>query len=70
VKTANPEALYLFVDLDYLRPVNQFSNGFIRNGAESQLQSLANVILRELPNSVIIFSNRPGQKSGLIHRHY
>jgi hypothetical protein len=65
IRKLNPEALYLYVDLDYLRPVNQFGNGFIRNGTESQLQALANVILRELPNSVIIFSNRPGQRSGI-----
>ena len=59
----NPESLYVFVDLDYEAWTGR--NGFVRNGNGILLQNAANAVLDNQPNSAIIFSNRPGQKSGL-----
>jgi len=61
----NPEALFLFIDLDYVNVDQSTGEGFFRNGSSSLLQRSANVVLRNLPNSAILFSNRPGQKSSL-----
>ena len=62
IVTLSPESLYLFIDLDYLSAPNG-------NGSERALVSLiseaSGMLLRRLPNSAIIFSNRPGQQSGL-----
>ncbi|PWN07123.1 hypothetical protein [Rhodohalobacter mucosus] len=58
----SPETLYLFIDLDYLTDPNG-------NSSERELISLiseaSGMLLRMLPNSAIVFSNRPGQQSGL-----
>ncbi|MDX1591288.1 MAG: hypothetical protein R3283_04960 [Balneolaceae bacterium] len=62
VASLSPESLYLFIDLDFL-PNPQHT------GSERMLVSLiseaSGELLRLLPNSAIIFSNRPGQRSGL-----
>lgn len=62
IASLSPESLYLFIDLDYLTTPNG-------NGSERALVSLiseaSGMLLRMLPNSAIVFSNRPGQQSGL-----
>jgi hypothetical protein len=62
---AEPEALFLFVDLEYIESGMGVVNERIRNGGNSLLKRTANELLREHPNSVILFSNRPGQSSGI-----
>jgi hypothetical protein len=59
----NPGALYIFVDLDY--DTWEGSNGRGRNGNGVLLQQAADAVLSQIPNSAIIFSNRPGQRSRL-----
>lgn len=61
----NPERLYLFADLEYIRQTDRLTNGFNRNGTAPLLQQSANMLLRELPNSAIVFSNKPGQHSAI-----
>lgn len=58
-----PEALFLFVDLEYLNGGS--GNNTFRNGNTTALNRAANYLLNELPNSAIVFSNRPGQHSNL-----
>jgi hypothetical protein len=58
----SPGSLFLFVDLEYL----PYQGG---NGSERALVSLiseaSGQLLRSQPNAAIVFSNRPGQRSGL-----
>lgn len=61
----NPDALFLFVDLDYINGEQRGIDSGIRNINAGLLQRTANIILRELPNSAILFSNKPGQISSL-----
>jgi len=65
LKRINPEALFLFIDLDYSESNRQTSNGILRNGMSGLLQRTANIIVRDLPNSAVVFSNRPGQQSSI-----
>ncbi|MDZ7757629.1 hypothetical protein [Rhodohalobacter sp.] len=65
LKRMNPGSLFLFIDLDYSVSDQQTSNGINRNGSSGLLQRTANNILRDLPNSVVVFSNRPGQQSSI-----
>ena len=65
LKRINPGALFLFIDLDYTGRDQQASNGINRNGTSGLLQRTANNILRDLPNTAIVFSNRPGQQSSI-----
>ncbi len=65
LRRAEPEALFLFVDLEYIESSGGVVNERIRNGGNSLLNRTANELLREQPNSVILFSNRPGQSSGI-----
>jgi hypothetical protein len=57
-----PESLYLFADLDYL-PNPDHTNSERR--LVSLISEASGELLRLVPNSAIIFSNRPGQRSGL-----
>ncbi|WP_141691595.1 hypothetical protein [Rhodohalobacter halophilus] len=61
----NPGALFLFVDLDYINGDQQDGESFLRSGESGLLQRTANTIVRELPNSAILFSNKPGQRSNI-----
>ncbi|MEX0647528.1 MAG: hypothetical protein WEA56_10315 [Balneolaceae bacterium] len=65
LKNAQPQELYLFVDLQYQNEEQQFENGSASNGNRTILEETAGVILRELPNSVIVFSSLPNQQSAL-----
>lgn len=65
LKRMNPGSLFLFIDLDYSARDQQSSNQLNRNGSSGLLQRTANNIIRDLPNSVVLFSNRPGQQSSL-----
>jgi hypothetical protein len=65
LKRMNPGSLFLFIDLDYSTGDQQSLNQINRNGSSGLLQRTANSILRDLPNSVIVFSNRPGQQSSI-----
>lgn len=61
----NPESMFLYVDLDFSLGDHEsiWSNG--RSGAALTLLQTANQLLRRLPNTAIIFSNRPGQRSSV-----
>lgn len=61
----NPESLFLFTDLQYVGQPASESDGFNRNGEIALLQQSANIILQDLPNSAIVFSNKPGQQSAI-----
>ncbi len=65
LKRMNPGSLFLFIDLDYSARDQQTSNQLNRNGSSGLLQRTANNIIRDLPNSVVVFSNRPGQQSSI-----
>ncbi|WP_133120183.1 hypothetical protein [Rhodohalobacter barkolensis] len=65
LKRIEPDALFLFIDLDYTGQIDSNSNGFARNGSSGLLQRTANRLVRDLPNSAVVFSNRPGQQSSL-----
>ena len=65
LKRINPGSLFLFIDLDYSVRDQQSSNKSNRNGSSGLLLRTANNILRDLPNSVVVFSNRPGQESSI-----
>lgn len=60
-----PEALFLFVDLEYIEIGNGNSDGALRNGNNSLLNRITSDLLQTNPNSAVLFSNRPGQKSGI-----
>jgi hypothetical protein len=62
-----PEALFLFVDLEYIDVGNGNGNseGMLRNGNNSLLNRITSDVLLRIPNSAVLFSNRPGQKSGI-----
>ncbi|MEX0945333.1 MAG: SH3 domain-containing protein [Balneolaceae bacterium] len=61
----NPDAFYLFTDLEFVQ--NETNNGWIggRNSSIQVLMQTANEILRRMPNSALIYSNRPGQGSSV-----
>ncbi len=61
----NPESLILYVDLEFLQ--NSGSQMWINGRSNSTLilVQTANELLRRIPNSAIIFSNRPGQRSSV-----
>lgn len=61
----NPEAMFLYVDLEFSQSAEgaAWSNG--RNGSTQVLMQSANDLLRRIPNSVVLFSNSPGQKSSV-----
>lgn len=59
----NPEALFIFSDLEFTHDINGSTQG--RQGAVQVLVETANELTRRLPNSVMLFSNRPGQKSSI-----
>ena len=61
----NPDALYLFKDLEFMQNGELNGVGSMRSIGSLVLQQTSNQLLRELPNSVIIYSNRPGQQSSL-----
>ncbi|TVQ04570.1 MAG: hypothetical protein EA359_06200 [Balneolaceae bacterium] len=61
----NPYSVYLFGDFQFTIPQ---SNGILvplRTAYTFALQETANRLLRRIPNSVIVFSNRPGQTSSI-----
>ena len=61
----NPESLFLFADLEFIQPDNGNQLASLRSITSLALQQTANQLLRELPNSVVLYSNRPGQTSSL-----
>lgn len=60
----NPSSAVLFADLEF-GTVNGANNQNNSRNAQTALQKLSNSLLRRIPNSAIIFSNRPGQHSSL-----
>lgn len=58
-----PESLTLFVDLNYINKVN--GNNSLRNNYSTIHNRLANLLIGELPNTAVVFSNRVGQASNL-----
>lgn len=61
----NPESLYMFVDLEFVQPGNGNRLTTLRSRTTLALQQTANHLIREIPNSIVIYSNRPGQSSSL-----
>lgn len=65
ISQCGQEKTFVFVDLEYLdasagsRPVRM---GTLQAGVQ---QNVANVLLREQPNSIVIFGNKPGQASSM-----
>lgn len=59
----NPESLFFFSDLEFTQNINGSTQG--RLGSVQVLVETANELTRRLPNSVLLFSNRPGQKSSI-----
>lgn len=56
--------VFLFVDMEYHNSSTDAGRNVSRNGARA-VQDAAEKITRQNPQSVVIFSNRPGQHSGL-----
>lgn len=65
LKNANPGKVVIFVDVSYQREGVQYQNGPNSNGYRTVMRQLADVILNDLPESAVIFSNMPGQQSSL-----
>lgn len=63
ISRLNPGSLFLFADLQFERVLSDMATG--RNGSDLALQRAANQFLQSEPNSIIIFSNLPGQESSL-----
>ncbi len=61
----NPSAVYLFGDFHYSVSHRNGTITPIRTAYTFALQETANRLLRRIPNSVIIFSSRPGQISSI-----
>ena len=61
----NPNALFLMADLDFVENTGYRAEAISRSAQTQALQFAANSLLRRIPNSVVVFSNRPGQKSSL-----
>ena len=61
----NPGSLFLLADLEFTPVYGQEGQAVSRSVQAQALQFLANGLLRRIPNSVILFSNRPGQRSSL-----
>lgn len=59
----NPGALFFFSDLEFTQYADGSPQG--RLGAVQVLVETANELTRRMPNSVLLFSNRPGQKSSI-----
>jgi len=59
----NPRALFLFADLEFSEGITDSTQS--RLGTVQVLVETANELTRRLPNSVLLFSNRPGQKSSI-----
>ena len=59
----NPESLFFFSDLEFTQEINGSTQG--RLGAVQVLVETANELTRRVPNSVLLFSNRPGQRSSV-----
>lgn len=59
----NPQSLFLFADLEFNQDQNGSTQG--RLGAVQVLVETANELTRRVPDSVLLFSNRPGQKSSI-----
>ena len=61
----NPESMFLYVDLEFSGNENERELGNGRSSSTLALFQTAGILLRKLPNSAIIFSNRPGQRSSV-----
>lgn len=61
----NPLAVYLFGDFEYSVAQRNGILAPLRSAYTYALQETANRLLRRIPNSVILFSNRPGQTSSI-----
>lgn len=65
ISQCGQEKTFVFVDLEYLdaasgdRPVRL---GTLQAGVQ---QTVANVLLREQPNSIVVYGNKPGQASSM-----
>ncbi len=59
----NPGSLFFFGDLEFSQDIENSAQG--RLGTAQVLLDTANELTRRLPNSVLLFSNRPGQKSSI-----
>lgn len=61
----NPETLIVLADFEYRQPVGVVETSDFGSSGELALQRAASRLQSMVPNSAIIFSNRPGQKSQL-----
>jgi len=61
----NPGSLFLLADFEFTPVFDPEGQAVSRSVQAQALQFLANGLLRRIPNSVILFSNRPGQRSSL-----
>lgn len=59
----NPQSVFFFADLEFGRELNGTTQA--RAGAIQMLLETSNELTRRVPNSVLLFSNRPGQKSAI-----
>lgn len=63
ISRLNPGSLFLFTDMQFESTLTDIAAA--RNGSDLALQRAANQYLQSDPNSIIIFSNLPGQQSSL-----
>ncbi len=61
----NPSSLFLLADLEFSQLAGSEGLSPVRSAYGLALQGMANQLLGRIPNSVIVFSNRPGQSSSL-----
>jgi hypothetical protein len=61
----NPNSLYLTADLQFSQLLETEGLSPVRSAYGLALQEVSNQLLRRIPNSVVIFSNRPGQASSI-----
>lgn len=59
----NPQSIFFFADLEFGREFNGTTQA--RAGAIQVLLETSNELTKRVPNSVLLFSNRPGQKSAI-----
>jgi hypothetical protein len=61
----NPSSLFLMADFEFSHITGTDGLSPVRSAYGLALQDISNQLLRRIPNSVILFSNRPGQSSSL-----
>lgn len=63
LENMNPQSIFFFADLEFSQQLNGSIQGRAR--AIQVLLETSNELTRRVPNSVLLFSNRPGQKSSI-----